>query len=221
MSMTYDEKAVAEVETTASVIETVAGIAVVVLSIIGLARADTRVLMSISTIILGVALLAQRGAIVAEYVKLLNKTAGGALGAVEFSGGIMVEMLAGGSAIVLGVLGLIGLAPELLIPAAVITIGASLILDARGSGRLNALRAQAAGLSDMAQSVVEAATAGAVSAQVLAGGAAVVLGIIAFANTSHTAVLTLVGLLVLGASVGVSGAALTGQAARLFSTKHA
>ncbi len=220
MSATYDEKAILEIETTGSLIEAAAGIAVVVLAIIGLARADTRFMTSIAVIVLGAALLAQGGAIATEYSKLLAMISGGTLGAVELGGGMTIEILAGGSTIVLGILALIGFSPEILLPAAVIIVGASSILAASGIQRLNTLKVQAAGLSDIAQKVSQAAVAGAIAAQVLAGGGAIVLGILALTLSAQAAVLTLVGLLVLGVSVAVSGTALTGRLLRLFSTKQ-
>jgi hypothetical protein len=221
MSTTYDEKAVLEIETTGSVVEAAAGIAVIVLSIIGLARADTGFMTSITGIVLGAALLAQGGTIAAEYSKLLGMITGGTLGAVELGGGMTVEVLAGGGTVVLGILGLLGFYPEILLPAAVIAVGAASILAASGFQRLNTLKVQAAGLSEIAQSVAQAAVAGAIAAQVMAGGGAIVLGILALTLPAHAAVLTLIGLLVLGASVAVSGTALTGRLLRLFNIKHA
>lgn len=215
MSMTYDEKAILEIETTSSVVEAAGGLAVVVLAIIGLARADAGFITSIAGIVLGAALLAQGGTIAAEYSKLLAMTTGGMLGASELGGGMTVEFLAGGAAVVLGILGLV-FGPNVLLAAAVIAVGASLILGASGFQRLNALKMQAAGLPEIAQKVGQAATGGAIAAQVLAGGAAIILGILAFSLTAHAAVLTLVGLLVLGAAVAISGTALTGRLLRLF-----
>ncbi|MGB8365517.1 MAG: hypothetical protein ACLQUZ_14210 [Rhizomicrobium sp.] len=220
MATTYEGKAVLEMETTGSTVEAGAAIAVVVLAIIGLARADTGFMTSIATIVLGTALLLYGATIAAGYSKLLTMVTGGTLGAVELGGGMTVEILAGGSAIVLGILGLIGFSPEILLPCAVMAVGAALILSASGVQRLSTLRVEAAGLSEMAQNISQSAVIGAISAQVLAGGAAIVLGILAL-TTSHAPVLTLIGLLVLGASVAVSGTALTGRMLRLFNHKTA
>lgn len=221
MSMTYDQRAIAEVEAAGSLIEAVGGLAVVVLAIIGLAQGDTRFVVSIATIVVGAALIGQGGALAAEYSRLLSMTAGGTVGAVDFGGGMTVEMLAGGTAIVLGILGLAGFNPALLLPAAVIGVGASLILTSGGYQRLNALKAQAAGLPDVAQRVAQAAVGGTIAAQILAGGAAIVLGILAYTVTAHAALLTLIGLLVLGAAVAVSGPAFTGRVLQLFNVRHA
>jgi hypothetical protein len=217
-SYDYDRKAVLEIETTGSVIEAFAGLGVIVLAIIGLSRSDS-LFMASAAIVLGAALFAQGGAVAAEYSKLLSLITGGRLAAVELGGGMTIEMLAGVAIVVLGILGLLGFAPVILISAAVIAVGAALVLASSGLQRLNSLKVHAAGLSALAESVAEGAVTGAVAAQILAGGAAIVLGILALTLPAHAATLALVGLLVLGASVVVTGATLTGRFLRLFNVK--
>jgi hypothetical protein len=212
----YDEKGVLEIEATGSIIESVAGLAVIVLAIIGLTRSDSRFIASIAAIVLGFALLAKGGAITAEYSKLLSMISGGAVGAVEFGGGTTVEMLAGGGMAVLGVLGSLGFAPVILVSAGVIEIGIAIIFASNGSQRLSALKVRAAGFSELAEKVAEGTVTCAATTQVLAGGAAAVLGILALTTTAHAETLMLVGLLVLGAAVAMSGTALTGRILRLF-----
>lgn len=218
MATTYEQKSVIGVESAGSAVEAAAAIAVIVLAIIGLAQGDTGYMTSITTIVLGATMLIYGATIAAEYSKLLTMVTEGTMGAIELGGGMTVEILAGGAAIVLGILGLIGFAPEVLLPCAILAVGAALILSAGGSQRLNTLKVQAAQLPQMAQSVAQSAVIGAITAQVLAGGAAIVLGILAL-TTSHAAVLTLVGLLVLGAATAMSSTALTGRMVRLFNHK--
>jgi hypothetical protein len=214
---TYNEqRSLVEVETVGSLVEAGLGVAVLVLAIIGLARADSGLVTSIACIILGAALLAQGGAVAAEYSKLLSTITGGTLGAVELGTGMTSEMIAGGAAIVLGILGLLGLSAEILLSSAVIVAGATLVLAATTSHRLNTLKLQAVELPEMAQRVAQGAVSGAIMAQVLAGGAAIVLGILALTVTAHAMTLALVGFLVLGASMAVSGSAFTGRFLRLF-----
>ncbi len=215
---TYDRKQILGIETTGSVVEAATGIAVIVLSIIGIAQAGSGFLASIAAIVLGAALIAQGGAIAAEYSKLLGAVTGGALGTLQLGSSVTTEMLAGVAAVVLGILGLIGFAPVTLISAAVIAVGASLMLSLSGLQRLNSLKVQAAGLTDLAQKTAEAAVAGAVTTQLLAGAAAIVLGILALTIPLHGAILMLVGLLVLGAAVAISGTTLTGRMLRMFET---
>jgi hypothetical protein len=216
MSLTEEAKSMLEIESGGSLVEAAGGIAVIVLSIIGLARVGESFMTSIATIVLGVALLAEGGTIAAQFSKLLSVATGGTLGAMQLGGGMTTEILGGGAAIVLGILGLVGLYPMLLLPAAVIAVGGSLVLTAGAVERLNELRVQSAGLSEMAQKVAQAAVSGAVGMQVLAGIAAIVLGILALASESHAATLTLVGLLVLGSAVTISGTALAGRFMRMF-----
>jgi hypothetical protein len=215
----YSDKTVLEIETTGSVVEAAIGIAVVVLAIIGLAHAGSDFFGAIAAILLGAALLAQGGAVGAEYSKLLSVITGGTLGAIELGGGMTVEVLAGGSIVVLGILALLGFSPDVLLSAGVIAVGASLILAAGALQRLNTLKVQAAGLSEMAQKVTEGAVACAVTAQVLCGGAGIVLGILALTVMGHANALMLVGLLVLGATAALSGTTLTGRLLRLFNPK--
>jgi hypothetical protein len=217
----YNDRAILGIETTGSVVDAAAGIAVVVLAIIGLAHVDWTAGGAIAAIVLGAALLAQGGAVAAEYSKLLTMITGGAIGSIELGGGMTVEVLAGASIVVLGVLALIGFSPVVLLAAGVIAVGASLVLAAGPLQRLNTLKVQAAGLSELAQRVAEGAIACAITAQVLCGGAAVVLGILALTVTAHATVLMLVGLLILGATVAVSGTALTGRLLRLLNPKPA
>jgi hypothetical protein len=216
---TYDDKTILGIETTGGVVEAATGIAVIVLAIIGIAHTGSTFLGAIAAIVLGAALLAQGGAVAAEYSKMLSVTSGGALGTIELGGGMTVQVLAGASIVVLGILALLGFSATVLIAAGVIAVGASLILAAAGLQRLNTLKIRAAGLSDLAQGVAEGAVACAVTAQVLCGGAAIVLGILALTVSANAPVLMLVGLLILGATVALSGTALTGRLMRLFNPK--
>lgn len=215
----YDKRDILGIETTGSVVEAALGIAVIVLSIIGIAQSGSGFLSSIAAIVLGVALMVQGGAVAAEYSKLLSTVTGGALGALQLGSSVTAEMLAGLATIVLGILGLIGFAPVILISAAVITVGASLLLSIGGLQRLNSVKVQAAGLTELAQKTAEAAVAGAVTTQLLAGTAAIVLGILALTIPTHGAILMLVALLVLGAAVAISGTTLTGRMLRMFEPK--
>lgn len=221
MSMTYDEKTVLQTESAGSLVETAAGVAVIVLSIIGLARGGTGFMSSIATIVLGAALLAYGGAIAAEYSKLLANVTGGTPGSIELGGGMTVEILAGGAAVVLGILALIGYSPEVLVSCAVIAVGTALVFGASGLRRLSTLKLKAAGTHDLAQEVAQGAVTGALGGQVLAGGSAIVLGILALTLTSNPPILALVGILTLGAGISISGAALTGRFWSMFNGKHA
>lgn len=235
MSTTFEqrmERRMLEVESGGAAAEAVGGLAVIVISILGLVGLAPEPLAAIAGIIFGVAILAQGSTIAAEYYSLYSRLSGGALGTVELGGGMTVEVMAGGAAIVLGILALLGMAPEILLPALVITAGGSLILAAGAVQRLNNLKLTAAEPQGTAQRVMHVATSGAAAGQLLAGIAAIVLGIIALASmpTMGTAVaasatatwltLTLVGLLVLGTSVAMSGGSLAGRLFEMFNREE-
>lgn len=212
----YEHRGALQFETTGSITEVAGGLAVVALSIIGLARGDNGFLLAIAGIVLGVALLAEGGAVVAEFSSALSG-AGQTSQGTEF-GGMTMDFMAGTAAIVLGILGVIGLHTAILLAAAIIAVGAAMVVAAGGMLRLNTIRMQTtAGMSEVAQQVTSAASANAAAAEGLAGIAGIVLGIVALSMPEYAAVLTLVGLLILGAALAMSGATLTGRIARLFS----
>jgi hypothetical protein len=215
MAMTEDTRSMLATESGGSIVEAAGGVAVIVLAIIGLARGGG-FLTAIAMIVLGIALLAEGGSIAAQFSRLLSAVTGGAVGAMELGSGMTAEILAGGAAIVLGILGLVGLHPMVLLPAAVIAVGGSLVMTSSAVERLNQIKLQAAGLSEIAQKVAQTAVSGAIGTQVLAGVAAVVLGILALVSQDYAATLTLVGLLVLGAAMTLTGTALAGRFLRMF-----
>jgi hypothetical protein len=227
------ERRLLQMESGGAAVEAVGGLAVIVLGILALVGVGSEFLAAIAGIVFGIAALAQGAAVAAEYSSLFSRLTGGAFGAVELGGGMTVEIMAGGAAAVLGILALLGIAPQILLPALVITGGASLMLAAGTVQRLNNLKMSAAETSEPAQRVMRAATSSAAGGQLLAGVAAVVLGIIALASLPVAGAaagggagtwltLTLVGLLVIGASVMMSGGSLTGRMIQLFhpSTQH-
>ena len=233
MSTTFEhtgEKRLLEVESGGAAVEAVGGLAVAVLSILGLAGLASESLAAITGIIFGIAMFAEGVAIATEYSGLYARVSGGLMGAVELGGGMTVEIMAGGAAIVLGVLAVVGIAPLYLLPALVITGGASLLLTAGALQRLNSLKVSAAETPELAQRIMRVVTSSAAGGQMLAGVAAIVLGIVALASLPAAAsaaaagggaiatwlILTLVGLLVLGSSIMTSGGSLVGRLIQMF-----
>lgn len=220
------EQRIVEVETGGSAVEAVGGLGVVVLSILGLAGVAPVFLAASAGVILGVALLAQGTAVGTEYSALYSKITGGAFGALELTGGMTVEFLAGGAAIVLGVLALVGARPDILLPSLVVADGAALILTTGTVQRLNTLKMEASGAPEIAHRVASHAVTGAAAAQFLAGIASIVLGILAFVPMSKSApgaaapeswmTFSLVGLLILGAAITMSGGTLAGRMMQMF-----
>lgn len=198
-------------ETSGSIAEAGGGVAVIILAIIGLVQGGNGFLVSIATIVLGVALFTEGASIAAQLSKLLASETGGSSSIEWMGGGMATEMLAGGSAIVLGILALAGIQPMVLVPAAVITAGGALILTAGAIDRLNQIKVETSELSDVAQRVAQVSVSGAVGTQIIIGVAAIVLGIIALISPAASAILTLIGMLVLGAATTLTGTTLTGK----------
>ncbi len=225
MSTTYQpksDKRLMEVESSGAAVEAVGGLGVIVLSILGLIGLAPDYLGPIAGIVFGVSVLTQGTAIAAEHASLFSKVAGTSFREIELGSGMTAEIMAGGAAIVLGVLSLLQISTDILLPALVIAGGAAVMLTAGSVRRLNDLKLEAAESEDSAQRIMRATTSGAAASQVLAGIAAVVLGIIALASTSTAATatwmtLSLVGLLVLGASIVMSGGSLTGRFVQMIS----
>lgn len=215
MASTYTERSVLRAETTGSLVEVAGGVAIIVLSIIGLARiGNVGALPAISTIILGAALVAEGGTIATEFSRLMGMSIG--TGSVaEFSGGMTSEIIVGAAVLVLGVLSVLGVAPATLIPAAIIVAGALLLVTAANVQRMNSVKIAALPAGEGAMALLQSAISAAAGFQVLAGIASIVLGILALSSTAHIAVFSLVGLLVLGAAVTMSGGTLTGSLMRM------
>lgn len=219
MATTYADRDLARVETTGSIVEAAGGIAVIVLSIIGLTRADAGALTSIAVIILGAAMLAEGGSIATEFSRLLNLN--GALSGVEMGGGMLSEIVVGAGILVLGVLSLLGVSTVTLVPVAVLAGGALLLISAPSVQRMNEVRLEATSMPVAGQQLMRTAGSAAAGLQVLAGLAAIVLGILALtttgtATTGREGMFALIGLLVLGASMLISASTVTGNMMRIF-----
>src|SRR5574340_444085 len=179
--------------TAGSTAEALAGVAAVVLAIIGLAGIAPRYMPAIAAIVVGAALLAQASFVAAEAREIESREHLGSTQKLEFEGGISSEALAGGVAVVLGVLALLGIGSEVLVSIAAIVIGAALILECGAMSRINALDV-GNGEHLTARRITRRAVAGSERAQMLVGLGAIVLGILALVGVA-TAVLNLIALL--------------------------
>jgi len=186
------------------------GAATVVLAIIGLSGTRPDILLAIATIVFGAALLIQSGAIISELTQIMLPTGSSV---EEFStGGLSLAFLAGIAAIVLGVLGLIGVYLIVLQSIAVIALGAALVFGSNAVWsvqRMKRASMRARGQSSTEILATEMA-AGSAGLQVIGGLSAVVLGILAVTGVNPT-VLSLVGLLVMGGTILLTGSTLSGM----------
>jgi len=175
-----------------------------VLAIIGLAGTQTFFMMSVATIALGVAFLLREGGLVSQSLRTAYAASArsGAFKEQVVGSGLTAATIAGITGVALGILALIGVDPETLIPAAVIVFGGSLLLD------------HAVGNSLALSYVRGIETLGAVGAgvppgaggELLVGVGAASLGILALIGIAPLT-LSLVALLALGVSTFLVGSA--------------
>lgn len=208
-----------------SMAEAVAGIAGVVLAIIALAHVFPAYLGPIAAIVIGAGLVLEGGAVAARYAGLLESVGDTTGTEVELGGGMSAELLGGVAGIVLGILALIGIVPLALEAVAAIVFGAALLLGCAATAGLNRMAVRrwwgllpSEGIS---RHVASEAVSAANGAQLLVGLGAIVLGIIALVMIPeyNSLVLSLVAFLCVGASLLVSGAALSGKFLRLVSRR--
>jgi hypothetical protein len=206
----------AEAEPFGLLTEGAAGIATIVLGVIALAGVNAGVLASIVTIIIGVGLIVQAFNAAAENSKqftVSGTTAAVAAGGAERGSEVMIDVAAGVTGIILGILALVGINAPHLLPAALILFGGALILSgaAAAQGR-TAMTTTASGTAVQVSYQGSAAMAG---LQILVGFAAVILGILALIFETSW-VLTLVGFIAVGAAMLLVSATFSGAVVRLF-----
>jgi hypothetical protein len=185
--------------------ESVAGLAVVVLTILGLAGVAPEFLAAVATIIFGVGLLLYGAAAIAEVGRIFALDSQ-SRGVVEMAAnGVSTVFLAGAAGIVLGILALLGKVPTDLVAISVIAFGGALILSSSFNKRLRVLTIGASEDVTLTRFMQDSASESA-GLQVLAGLAAIVLGILALANIADPVVLVLIALLELGSFAILSSA---------------
>jgi hypothetical protein len=194
-------------EHTALTTELLLAIGTMVLSILGIVGVFPSYMAAIAVIGLGTILLFQSGNVVLHYTELVREA--GAINVVSasvVSRGIMAEFLAGLASIVLGVLALLGIVPMTLLSVAVIIYGGTLMLTSGESIWLNSLVAKDNAVLRELMHCMSLAAAG---AQILAGVAALVLGILGVVGIAPI-IMVLVALLATGTSVLLRSSALEG-----------
>ena len=189
-----------------SVAEALASAAAVVLTIAGIAGAYPIYAASLATVALGLGFLFEGGAIGARFSPTLHRHEGDSLTTGDVAGGITAELFAGLGGMILGGLAFFGYAPMALLPTAVLVFGAGLLIGcaalSHSSVAIGAERDDGALAPTKRDAVLAAA-----GAQLIVGLGAAVIGIVALLGT-ETLLLSLVGLLCIGASELLSGTAL-------------
>jgi hypothetical protein len=185
------------------------GIATVVLAIVGLAGIHAETMISIATIVFGVALLIEGGTVLSEYANIIFPPGTLAMSPRLGGGSLSAVFLAGAAGILLGILALLGIHPATLTAIAAITFGSALLFSSNAVWHLHGLKQLAAPAREWRSGsdiLVGEMAYGSIGMQALAGIAGIVLGILALVLTS-SAVLTLSALVVLGATLTSTGTA--------------
>ncbi|WP_407179439.1 hypothetical protein [Bradyrhizobium sp. STM 3562] len=216
-TMTTSESGFQEAATYGGFVDAIGGVATIVLAIVALSGINQPTLAAIATIVFGAALLIQGGTMLTEYTKLMFP-AGAVQPAQEGmgGGGLPILFLVGASGIVLGVLALLGIAAGTLVSCAVIAFGVALLVSSNSVWHLYRTRqASQQMISNRMLSGGEILAgemaSGSAAVQCVSGVAAIVLGILAVSGV-YEAVLSLVALLVMGATVLLTGSTLSGAA---------
>jgi len=216
-STTYmEQNTSAKIVRGGSAAEGVAGLAGIVLAILGLLHILPQMLLPIATILLGVAFLFEGGSVASRFSKLLNETAKGRFETSELSVGLTTEIIGGMAVIILGILTLLNISPAVLMPVAAIVFGATLLFGSGVTARLNHLEEPKSEEYQAFRDVAREAVGVATGVRILLGLSAVVLGIIALAGVNWM-VLTFVSILCVGASDVTNGSAIT---ARMMGVMH-
>jgi hypothetical protein len=219
MTTVHDERRDWAVSTNAvtPLSESIAAVAVIVLAVLGLVNVVPETMVAIATIVVGAAILLQGAQTVSEYSRLIAAGSGALAISSTLSGGVTLEFLSGGIGIVLGILALFSHTPTLA-PAALIVFGATMLLNGAIVARGPSKPMAAAGTSPQTQAAEVIATQMATvtsGAQIMIGIAAIVLGILALVPI-HATILTLVGLLAVGAGLLMAAVSTDGMVTSVF-----
>jgi hypothetical protein len=190
--------------------ESIAGIAAIVLTVVGLANILPHALLSVAAIAVGAGLLVQGSAVAAEHKQLVALLAEDTMEEVNLDTGISVELAGGLAAIVMGILSLLMVAPAVLMPATAVVVGGTLLFSSGTTQRMNAVRLQHARESqdrNLVAKVTRELVNTSAAAQGFIGLGAVVLGILGLISIAPFE-LALVALLASGASMALSGSAI-------------
>lgn len=181
-----------------------------VLAIIGLANVYPFWMVTLATIALGVCFLFEGMTLVGR-LSPLREAAEERRPAADLGAGTTGVMLAGLIGIVLGILGLLGVRPAVLIPSAAIVFGAALVIGAGASIRINDVLMTNRQERLAAGQEVLAAT----GLRGLTGLGAMILGVIALIAVVPMT-LSLVAMLITGVTLLLTDAAIAGRMLSVF-----
>jgi hypothetical protein len=142
--------------------------------------------------------------------------AGAAVGrGAELGGEVMIDVAAGVTGVILGILALVGVNAPHLVPAALIVFGGALILSGALAAQGRTITTIATAAPGAPVQVASQGPAAMGALEILVGFAAVILGILSLIfGTSW--VLTLVGFIAVGAAMRLVSATFSGAVLHLF-----
>jgi hypothetical protein len=180
------------------------------LIIIAFTGVASKTLTAIAAIAVGAGLLLEGMAIAAKYKKILERVHNDPQVKLELGVGVGTETLLGVGVITLCILSVISLVPLVLNAVAAITVGVALAITADLLGRLNQVNLGQAGKQDRVILATHLITSSAAGVQVVAGVAAIVLGIASLISFAPM-LLNQVAFITPGAALLLSGIASCGR----------
>ncbi len=189
--------------------ELFAGLIAAVVAVIGIAGYFPIHMAATATIAVGFSLLAQGGTLAARWQDADHIPTTERTEAV----GIGTEVLGGFAGISLGVMSLLGVVPLILLPVSAIVLGAALLFGGPTQPQI----AEAAPDQPMRRyRVTRDAVRTSSSVMVMAGLAAIVLGVLGLATVGYTSVMALIAMLCIAGALMLAGGTLTARFARRF-----
>ena len=202
-----DERSPLEMIGAGAVLAVLAGGAAGILAILGLVRQGSMpvYLMEVATIVLGIGLLVQGLAGGAHFTTAKEH---GRLGKISLGGGVAAATIGGLAGLCLGIAALVGAVPRILCAIALIVYGVTVLLGAGTMVGVNEIAIEHGRIDPQARASSRGLMLGGAGLHLLAGIAAIVLGVLALFNLVPIT-LVLVGLLVVSVGILLGGLAIS------------
>ncbi|MDQ3338276.1 MAG: hypothetical protein M4D80_24180 [Myxococcota bacterium] len=188
--------------------ELVTGVIGAVIAVSGVAGYFPAYMAAIATIAIGLALIAQGGTLAARWQTGPHVASTARIEAL----GIGTEVIGGFAGIALGALALLGVAPSVLSPVAMIVVGAALLFGGPAEPQLAAAAPRARQPFRVARDSMRTAS----SVMVMGGLAGIVLGVLGLTLDRYTFVLANIAALCVAGALTVAGGAVTARFGRRF-----
>jgi hypothetical protein len=195
--MTTTETTIRKSNPSGATPELIAGLAVIILMILGLAGVAPSFFIAIATIVFGAGLILHGSSSVSTIIGMLPQRSAGEAVADLAINGWSVVFLVGLAGVVLGILALLGIVTITLVAIAVIAFGGALLMSSRAAMQVKLVAISSTGDEPMLKRMLEERAADMAGTQTMSGLTAIVLGILALSGFSPT-ILLLAALLSLG-----------------------